>query len=114
LVPLHTVLSLAPTTAPSWYFVPYYPGWALIAPVQIILAALLLWRQTWSRYAVIALVVALLLVQMSQSFAPQFTAFPLGAAREAIVVALHIATVVLLFLPSANMWFSKRGKNGEA
>jgi hypothetical protein len=107
-VPLHALLALAPTSGPAWYFTRYYPGWWLVLPLQALLAVFLLRGHAWSRLAVVTLVLGLLLVQLSPLLAPQFGSFPLGAARESLVVALHVATVVLLFLPSANRWFGRR------
>jgi hypothetical protein len=107
-IPLQALFALSAGSGPSSYFVRNYPGWELVLPLQVLLAVLLLRCHNWSRYATTVFVVALLIVHSSESFSPQFGNFPLGAVREALIVALQITTVVILFLPSANRWFSQR------
>jgi hypothetical protein len=113
-VPVQALLAVSPGSGPRSYFMRFYPGWELVLPLQVLLAVFLLRCHAWSRYSVATLVVGLLLAHSSESFGPLLHNFPLATARNAMVVALQITTVVLLFLPSANRWFSMRGEPSAA
>jgi hypothetical protein len=113
-VPLQTLFALVPISGLSSYFVAYHPGWSLVMPAQLILIFFLLRGHAWSRYVVTALAVISLLVQLSEQYGPKTMNFSIGAARDALIVAFHIATVLLLHHPNANKWFSQRGERSAA
>jgi hypothetical protein len=111
-VPLQALLALTGSLGPSWYFTPVHPGGWFVLPLQVVLGVFLLRGHAWSRVATAVLVGVLLLVQFSSALGLRFGDFPLGLAREVAIGTLHIAAVVLLFLPNANGWFSRRKRRG--
>jgi len=105
-IPLKALLALSESSELRWYFAPYYSGWWAVAPLLVLLALFVFRGFAWSRYAVAVLVPGLLFVQLS--FGSLLHNFPLATARDAVSTGFQVAAVVLLFLPSASRWFSRR------
>jgi hypothetical protein len=105
-VPLKVLFALSEPSELRWYFAAYYPGWWAVAPLLVLLALFVFRGLAWSRYVAAVLVVGLLLVQVS--FGSRLHNFPLATARDVMSTGFQVAAVVLLFLPSASRWFSRR------
>ena len=107
-IPYKTLFNLSASLELRWYFSPNYPGWWVGPSLQVLLALFVLHGFAWSRYAVAALVLGLLLLQLNTSLGTQMGNFPLAKARDAVSAIFQLAALVLLFLPNANSWFTQR------
>ena len=109
----HALFALSPSS--KGWVLPFQPGVWVVALLQVLVALFLFRGVAWLRYVVALLVVALLLDQLlNTSLSARYQSFPLATGRDGVSALLQLGAVVLLFLPSASMWFCTRKVHGAA
>jgi hypothetical protein len=92
----------------------YYPGWSLVPYVQVVLAMFLIVGHAWARYATTLLVIALLSLHFSPTYAPTYVGTSFFQVRDLSIIGIYTMTVLLLWLPVSSRWFQRLRLHGAA